>query len=821
MKLQYSAKALYDKRKRHPKIYKWIIRTGVLLLGLPVLLYIAFAWYLSSHKAEVLTSVTKSLNDDLSGTVTIGDIEPALVQGFPSVSLILQNVTIADSLYPKHKVLFLKAGNFDISVNALALLRGTVEIRKIKIDNADIRLYTDSTGYSNASIFRKRDKKSEAGGGTFPELRKFSLSNVRFSVDNREKSKLFTFHIRKMRGDIDFNSDGWEAGIGLDTHVHSMAFSTRKGSFIREKPVNGAVDIAYDSEKDAITVKDGHLKIGGEDFIIGAEFRIAESSLYKIRIRNESILWRNASALLSPNISSRLDRFDLEKPISVSCDIVGDFAVKGDPFINVKAQIRNNTLESPGGTVTSCSFTGEFTNNFQKNRGFNDKNSAILFSNFKGEFAGMPIRMDNARILDLERPIASGDFSSDFEVPQLNNIIDRDLLEFTKGNAQVRLKYRADIENFILVKPVVEGTVDIRDADVSYTPRKAAFSDVSVRLDFKDENLSISNIKLRTGKSVVAMEGEIKNFLNLVYTAPEEITVDWKVRSPQLHLGEFLGFLGARKQIATRKPVRKGNFTKELDEFFENINVKMTVDVERLYYKKFASSNAVASIIVNNEGVHIPNARINHAGGIVRVNGALLQKSSSNAFKIEAVVSKVDINKFFAAFDNFGLLSPTSENLRGRLSAVASLSGRLSSAGDLIPRSMNGKIAFTLDKGQLVNFRQVQSIGDLAFPNRDFSNIILKPINGTFDITGDTVKIHPMAISSSVLNMDVDGIFAFGPGTEIYIVVPLRNPDRDKDITDAGELAKRRNRGILLRLVARDGKDGKVKIALGKNREGV
>ena len=71
-----------------------------------------------------------------------------------------------------------------------------------------------------------------------------------------------------------------------------------------------------------------------------------------------------------------------------------------------------------------------------------------------------------------------------------------------------------------------------------------------------------------------------------------------------------------------------------------------------------------------------------------------------------------------------------------------------------------------------------------------------------------------MQINSSVLNMDIDGLYSFGKGTNINISVPLRNPEKDKDINDAEELAKRRERGVVVRLQAADDDQGKVKIKL-------
>ena len=139
----------------------------------------------------------------------------------------------------------------------------------------------------------------------------------------------------------------------------------------------------------------------------------------------------------------------------------------------------------------------------------------------------------------------------------------------------------------------------------------------------------------------------------------------------------------------------------------------------------------------------------------------------------------------------------------------------------MVPNSMNGTVDFNLQNGRLKNFSALKSVGEIAFPNRNMENISISELDGNFTINGENVAIRPMQISSSVLNMDIQGIYSFGKGTEIFVDVPIRNPKRDKDITDEDELAKRRNRGIVLHLLAEDGKDGKVKVKLTTRRKPV
>lgn len=791
------------------------IFSGLFLIGYGIL-----TWYVSSHNKELLESITAQLNENLNGTLAVESMDPTLLQGFPLVSLNLRNVTIRDSLYASHKHTLLSAADFNISVNTLAMLRGAIEIKKMEISNATIDLFTGVNGYTNTSVFKKSRKKPSDDGAEYPELRQLALKNVLLKIDNRHKFKQYEFKVDRLKAKLDYNSTGWNADVNLNTLVKTMAFSTKKGSFIKNGIVKGNLNVGYTTETSGIKLSPSQLEIGGEEFTIRAKFKVeGKSAPFAINIQNDKILWHKASALLSPNISSRLDMFSLSAPISVTCDIVGDLNVAGDPLIYVNAKIVNNTLGTPGGTVRNCSFTGEFTNNNEKSKGFNDANSAIKLYNFKGDYAEIPIWMEKTMILDLENPIAVGDFTSSFPISKLNNIVDSDLLAFTKGKADVKLTYTADIVNYKLAKPIVKGRIAIAGTALKYVPRNLSFNDISVLLNFQDDDLFISNIHLKTGKSVVDMEGSIKNFLNLYYTNPEKIVLNWDISSPKLYLGEFIGFLGSRKKSSSPGKQRaKGNFTEEVNTLLEKCNVNMNVKVSRFFFNNFAATNAKANILLNDTGAVIRHAGFNHAGGTISVNATLLQSGKANRYQMDAIVSRVNIREFFWAFDNFGQESLKAENIKGQFSTKANLSGIVTDSGKMIPNTMSGNVDFNLQKAALLNFSAIKNIGKLAFPNRNFNAISIEEINGALNINGEKVNISPMQVNSSVINMDINGIYSFGKGTEIYVAVPLRNPKRDKDITDETELAKRRNRGIVLNLIASDGDDGKVKIKLGKQK---
>jgi len=807
-----------------PLWLKRTIQVFAALIILVIIVFIGLAFYVNVNKKELLVSINKELNRNINGSVTVGAMEPTFLKGFPGVSVSLKNVEIRDSLWKVHHHSLLTAKDFDISVNAMALLRGTIEIRKISINNAEAYLYTDSTGYSNTSVFKKKSPAAAPSKeeSTSPaEIRRFDLNDVRFILDNRKGNKLFLFAVQDFSGKVDYPSSGWKANVNLKTLVRSLAFNTKRGSFVKDKVLQGKMDISYDNELGQIEVKPNILNIGDDPFIIGAKFKIAKDpTAFTITVEARNILWKNASALLAPNIASRLNMFNLDKPIAVKCIIDGDMGGGGDPSILVNASVKANKLTSPGGVVDHVNFSGVYTNNFINGKGFTDANSAVKLYRFSGTYAEIPFTVDTAFIHNFDKPVATGTFRSKFDVSQLNNVIGDDMLKFTKGTANLELHYSADLVNYKLNKPMLRGLVSVKNADVSYVPRSVNFKNTSITLNFVKEDLLIRDIRLQSGKSIVFMDGSIKNFLNLYYNSPEKIMFNWNMRSPDIYLGEFLGFLGSRKARAATRSKGKSNVSaSQLNQMLEKGKAQINLRVDRVHYNKFLGTNATATILLSDAGLYLNNTSLNHAGGTVKLGGSVTQIGKVNRFAVNTVVSNVSIRDFFYSFDNFGLKSPTYKNLKGNFFTRTNVSGNITSAGKVVPGSMNGTVIFDLKNGALVNYKELQSVGKFAFPFRDMDNVLINNLNGKFDIRGEKVKINPMKINSSVLNMDIEGVYSMGAGTNILLDVPLRNPKKDEEITDKKEIRERRMKGIVVHIQAVDGEDGKIKFKLVRKKD--
>ncbi|WP_345953765.1 AsmA family protein [Mucilaginibacter sp. PAMB04168] len=807
-----------------PKWLKIVLKVVAGIILLFVLLSVGLLIYINTNKGKVLTLITSTLNKNLDGKLTIGDMETTFFKGFPGISVTLKNVLIKDKRWPEHRHTLLDAKDFDVSINTASLLRGTIRISNIDISNAAIDLYKDSTGYSNTSVFKKKKQQPKTeqsdDGGSSAEFGKFTLKKVSFAVNNQKNNKLFQFYINQLAGKMNYPDTGWRADLQLNVLTKSLAFNTLKGTFLKDKTIAGQMIAGYNEDNGKIKVTSKNLTIGQDPFQINASFMTAKKETeFKILVIANEITWRNASALLAENIRITLDKFNLTKPIKINAKIAGSFG-GGDPLLHVTGNIRNNTLSIPGGKIDSCSFDAEFNNHAAANKGYDDENSTIRLFRFSGRYNHLPFVIDTGSIINLKKPIATGNFQAKFPLANLNYTFG-DVAKFTRGTANVKLRYKADVVNYRLNKPVIAGLISFKDADAVYLPRNLAFKNTSLSLNFIKDDLILNNIRLQSGHSVVTMEGRVNNFLNLYYNAPEKILLTWNIKSPELRLNEFLGFLAARRRVKASAAPRgnSGNVVDQLSNVLDKGNAEMHMEVAKVYYRKFLATDVKADLITTSDGVILKNVGVKHAGGSLQLNGRVTQGDALNRFALNTTVLNVNIREFFQSFSNFGLSTPTYENLKGFLSAKTSITGGVTDKGDLVPRSINGTVNVSLRNGALLNYEPLIKVGKFAFPFRDLKNIEIPKLDAHFDVRGEKIFIRPMQFSSSVLNADIAGVYALTKGTDIALDIPLRNPKKDEDITDKEELQKRRFKGIVLHLAARDDENGKIKIGWNKDHK--
>jgi len=810
-----------EKYKGLPRWAKVIIVCLLAVIFLLVLSWFAMSYYINHHKRELLSKITAEVSEQVEGNFHIEDIEPALLQGFPNIAVRLKNVTLSDSLYYQHKKNLLQLGSVYVKLNIFSVLTKHPEILKVTIADGSIYLFHNKYNYSNTYLLQSKKKKKKNGGKSI-EINRFGIENVLFTFDFFDRNKQFKIGFKEFNGSIQRLEDLWK--IRADTHVHfyQMAFNLAKGGFLKDKDLDAVLHIEFNTRTKKLELPKQFIKVNGTNIKAGCVFNFGMKPIdYTIDIDAPSIGFKEGTSFLSDSIASKLDSFDFARPIAVTVLVNGSFQYPDTPLVRATWKTNDNKLSTSFGDFDEAQLSGFFYNYYLPGRGRGDDNSAVSISGFKGNFVEIPIRIDTFLLYGLINPFVKVNLQSKFPVERLNDVVGN-TFDFKGGTADINIHYAGPVSNKDTFRHSVNGHVIIRDGAFTYVPRKLGMNKCNINIVFRDQDLLLSNTTLATKRSSFRVDGIARNFMNVYLKNQGDVVFNWTINSPQIDLGDFRSFLTQRgKSGRARTKNRKlGSISDNINTMFDQSDMLLNVDVKKLRYNHFEADHILAQVNMTSDKIEFRNVSLNHAGGHVAANAAVDVAGQITPFRIQTNINRVKIDKLFYAFDNFGQQTLNPGNLEGALTAKIDVNGSLNANGDLIKRSMAGKVSFVLNNGELNNFEPLLKVQKFIFKKRNLSHVTFEELRNDLDIYGGKIRINPMTITSSAAIIKMEGIYAFDRGTDISIAMPLRNPEKDKELIAKGKKPKF-NKGIVLYLRAKDDEKGEVSISWDPLKKGV
>jgi len=800
------------------RLIRYLGIAGGIVFAILLLFWLGIAAYVSLNKKEVLSEITRQLNENLSGHLTIESMEPSLIEGFPGVSVLLTNVLLRDSLYSTHHHDLLRAKKIFVAIGAFPLLGGKLQMQTIDIRGGEIYMYTDITGYSNTQILKRGGggKRNQLKG----EVRRLILNDVRVTSENKKKLKLFSFYFKRLDNKIKYKPTYWSARTTINAKVNALIFNRQKGSYIKNKAIRATLEMRYSRQSHVLSVPLQNILFDDDKLKIGGQFSFKPtSSAFVLNIKAPQIKYKNALELLTPSIASKLKRYDVCRPISIDAKLRGRLKGKNIPYVNISWQVENSDVLVWNDKLARASFKGFYSNELKKGEPRRDPNSIVCAYQLNATWRGIDFKADTVKIFNLKNPVLQGHFFSHFALSKLNEVSGSETFVLNRGSAELNLIYKAPISPNNPTEPYMYGNVRIRGGELVYVPRDLKFKNVNGTISFIGQHLLLRNVHVQSGNSKLNMQGSIRNFVNFYYTNPQKILFDWKVQSPQIYLSEFLAFVGGRKTIKRYRPGdRVSRIFGQLNNVLDQANIHIELKADKLLYKRFVAETVRSSLTLKQSGINLNEVSLRHGGGNLIVSGQIGQGGGANNFSVDSHLNNVDIRKLFYAFEDFGQTGITYENLRGSLTARTQIRGRLKPNGQTVPKSFFGSVDFTLNNGALVNYEPMERIGSLVFfRRRNFSNITFRSLHNKLQVHGDKIYIPEMLIESSVFNVIVEGVYGIPKGTNIGMAIPIRNPEKDRFLPDSLR-EKRIRRGIVVNLNAVDDEKGGVKIKLGKSK---
>jgi uncharacterized protein involved in outer membrane biogenesis len=818
---------------RNKPLPKWVKVLLYVLLVFVILTIITWAiamWYIKSHKQELLTKIKTSVSEQINGNFEIKDMEPSLWSGFPIVSVRLMDISLSDSLYTQHHINLVEIKSVYVQLNVFSLLSGNTNLRKVTIEDGDIHLFVDTSGYTNSYVFKGKEKKEkESKNDKAINIDLLRVKNVTFTFDHWQRNKQFKVRADDMNCSIETENDIWYVDADTKAFFYQLGFNLDNGGFVKNKNLEADLHFQFNPKTKQLLLPRQSIVVNDDDINFGCTFEFGlPAPTYDIYIDAPEIKYKDGVSFLSNHIAQKLEVFDLKKDIGVIVSVKGSFQYPDTPLIKANWVVKNNNMTTPAGALDNASFTGMFYNNHIPDRGKGDDNSAVTVNNFTASFQEIPFVCDTVLVYGLINPKLDVWLKASFPVSRLNNILDN-TFSMKSGSAAVDIHYTGPVVSTDTFARSLKGNFKISNTSFTYVPRHLNFNNCNINLTFLGSDVLLNPSTVTLKSSTLKLDGAAHNFLNIYFSDPTKMDLMLNVNSNLIDLNELKSLVVApnaeakkvekvEKLVSTNQKINR--ISNNISNMFEKGSVSLHARVGKVQLLPFVAQNVVTDIVFSQNAININNVSLNHANGNIAANALVNISGNNTPFVFKAKVQKVDIDQVFTAFQNFGQKTLLDKNLKGKFNADIDVAGRIKSTGQFDPSSFSGTVKFKLENGELNAFPPFETIKKFVFKKRNLSHVTFDNLENELKFSAGKITIAPMEIVSSAVLLRVGGIYAFDKGTDLSVSVPLRNPAKDKELIAQGKTPKK-DKGIIIHLRAMDdASTGKVKISWDPMKRG-
>jgi hypothetical protein len=638
------------------KILKWFV-VGVTLI---IILLFCISLFLQDNVVNIFL---KSINKNISTKIEVGSGSFSLISKFPKASVKLENVFVHSS--PKFKrtqfhrtntdtLLFAKSVSLEFKM--IDLIRGIYNIESVSLNNGTMNLYSDSSGMVNYGISVKSSSTSDKEFAI--NLERINISdlntayvNIATSLDINGSIKKGRFKSRIAGNNIDFTANSDLQLSRLEIFPVFLKTSTA-----------ASLDLNLHKSDSGIFFRKGTLKI--ENFTFGISGMISDNNKLDLKITGRNIDISKVKKFLPEKFIKKFMEYAPSGIMRIDCRLNGLIDRKNNPDIAINFSIENGyvSYEKSKIKLNKLSLSGNFNNGKLKSPAtsvllINRINASLGSADYSGS---MKVENFNSPKIDL---ILSGDV-----IPsELTEFFNLKKISWSEGSVRLNLKLsgtlilkdKYSLTDFMKLNP--KAVLQFKSMGIGLNSDKVVIKDIdgNVMVDrhLWTEDLSFSYKDMR-----VKIDGDFTNLPARLAGEPEYIKAVANLSIGNLIPSYFFPDSPSvsAKQTAFKLP--------------DGVEFDINLSIDNLIYKKFSASNITGKLIYKPGILNFNSFNLTSLDGYISGDCFLAREKgksliSHGNFKLD----RIDINKAFVTFNNFGQNFLIAENIAGSVSGNLSI----------------------------------------------------------------------------------------------------------------------------------------------------
>jgi uncharacterized protein involved in outer membrane biogenesis len=740
------------KKSLFRRILKW---TGISLLLIIIALILIPILFKDQIKELVIAEVNKSLNAELS----LGDFDLTFFSTFPNMSVILSDAKLQGKDDFKD-VTLMNIKEVQANVGFWSVISGDqVDIDAVHIKDPVFDVRVLQNGLANYDIVKPDSVKTEE---ELSEPSSFKLSLKEYSITNAtikyadEASGMYA-DIKNLNhtgtGDLTADVIDFETTTTMD----ELSYTMDGISYLSEAKTDATINLLmeFKEKSSKFTLKENKIKLNELTFSVDGFYEMLESyDNLDLKLDASQATFKQLLSLVPTFYHSGYESMLADGSVKLNGFAKGKLSDTDLPAWDFGMVVKNAIINYPDlpGKITNIQmdagskFPGganldAMTVNVKKmhaNFGENTLDATLAMRQLMSDpyiESGIKANVNLATLKDFV-PMAEGE--------SYTGIMDADVE--LKGSMSALDKQ--DFEAF-----TAKGNMSL--ADVVYRSKDLP-NEVSVSkmgFEFSPQNLALTELDAKMGKSDFQMDGTIDNYLGYALR-DEALKGDFNFRSHHLDLDELMPTSAPTSEAAAPAA---GPPSSDPVLLPDNIDFTLSSTIDEVRYSGIDIKNVRGNVRLANETATLDNLQMDAMGGRIGMTGSYnTQDHSRAALDFGYNLEKIDIQSLVKNFVTIEKLAPIMKYAHGSISSKFNMKSDLTSSFEPILTSLtsNGDISSNsiVVKGMEV-FKRIGEKTKL----KNFSSQTLKNFYTNFKVKDGKLELTPFDIKLGDIKTTISG----------------------------------------------------------------
>jgi len=726
---------------------------GVLLIALTVAFFL--------FKDKIIKQFINQANKQLNTPVKAGRIEASVFEDFPQLSIVLHDVYVEDS--QKGEYPLLTAATVAFTMDAIALWKGDYTIRGLIIRDSETTLKINSRGENNYTVV-KSSGTGGSGSVTF-ELKDFRLYNSIVHYRDQRAKQDFDFSSESLTASIESSDDVYN--IVAEGQVASKKIEVAGNSYFKDKSFKVKSELVYNDVAKVVTIKPSNLHLEKAAFTVVGTYSWKEENQINLLIDGKNTEIQTLLSLLPSTQSEKFAKYKSKGEVYFHSKLKGELSASTKPSLSVEFGFTNATIYHPeyNTTIEQATLRGSYaTSDLSKPR-----MSSLVLKNVKGilnheSFEANFILnnfVDPEVICNFKGKVDAASVFGFYPVENITNITG-------SLNADIAFEGKiALLQNKATAQRVsTQGTIDLNQINFVFGKEAIPVDNLNGSLQFNHNDLALSNVTGKFGKSDFILNGFFKNIITFILFENQPIGIETDLVSRHIDVDQLfaLGF-----GTESENPNEEYVFS-----ISPNINLNFNCDIETLQYKKFHARKVKGDLLVKGQVAVSRNLSFSSMGGVIGLSGIVDAKNNKGIDVVSTLkLDGVNIDSAFYVFENFRQDFIEHRHLNGKATADVNLEMTLNQHLKLFPQTLVADIGVVIKNGQLNNFEPLKKLSKYI-DDEGLNTLRFLDLKNEIHIENQTVYLPQMDVRSNVTDLKISGRHTFSQEIDYRVVTPFR-----------------------------------------------